>query len=416
MMGPGPLPSWSHWCAFQHMDYSGGFSLTNLAVTCWWSAQWTNSKNTVCKAYEVNSVTTALIMTTVAGLLVEGHEMTPHYFCLNTDFLMHLRQTYVAICIYCLSACILCVVLCTLNFFYLNSLSPKDAELYLTPRGGGLQGVGETMIFLVEAYILFTMAIGVWVGTQYGAMFLLIAVTLLCSNGYVVTRRWRNLSKFNPEKVEKMWKEKMIIEMKKHEGRDSFESVDENYYKRKTVLWLKDASKRKLRECHPDGHWKKKQKDSQTSQDKGNNSSLPGFAFFGWFSKSTSSSLDEQHDKTGKKVPLSQEKSVQWAGVQVQTPEVEEPQKTLLSQSSLQSEWWDPHSEQLEKRRGGFGAGEMPGPMPVEDRAKTKSKQKGFKKKDKKATPGPHGHASSSPTGAGLPVTELPALDILWPA
>lgn len=372
-------------------------------------------KDTVCKAYEVNSVTTALIMTTVAGLLVEGHEMTPHYFCLNTDFLMHLRQTYVVICIYCLSACILCVVLCTLNFFYLNSLSPKDAQLYLTPRGGGLQSVGETMIFLVEAYVLFTVAIGVWVGTHYGAMHWMIAVVLLFSNGYVTRRRWRKLSKFNAEKVEDK-----ILEMQKKEGRHSF---DENFHKKKTEEWLAEASRKKLRNCHPEGHWKDKEKDPETKR-----SSLGRLTVFGrLFSKSTSSSLDEQHGKTGEKGPPRQERTVQF-----QTTEVEEPQandgkpRRRMTLASQQSELWDPHrptvspacllpmADQLEQRRGGVGgAGKIPDPLPVEDiQTKKKSKQKGFKKK---AT-GPHGPTTSSPTGAGLPLTELPAIDILWPA
>ena len=395
-------------------------------------------KDTVCKAYEVNSVTTALIMTTVAGLLVEGHEMAPQYFCLNSDFLMHLRQTYVAVCIYCLSACILCVVLCTLNFFYLNSLSPKDAQLYLTPRGGGLHSVGETMIFLVEAYILFAMAISVWVGTHYGAMHWIIAVTLLCSNGYVIKCRWRKLSQYNAEKAEER-----ILEKQAQEGRHSF---DENFHKRNSAVWLQEASKKKLRDCHPEGHWLEKETSGQTSRDNRNNSSFSRFTAFGFFSKSTSSqdekhdktqdekhdkTQDEKHDKTGKKGPPREGRNVQFQTLEVEDHQANndgKPRPTLVSQSSLQSEWWDGHrptvwpeslpahvlpmAEQLEKRRGPVGGAEkISEPMPAEDnQAKKKLKQKRFKKK---ATQGPHRHASSSPKGPGLPLTELPALAIV---
>ncbi|CAE7518189.1 unnamed protein product [Symbiodinium natans] len=159
-------------------------------------------KDTVCKAYEVNSVTTALVMTTIAGMFVEGHELDPQYFCLHPDFRMHLRQTYIVICMYCIFLCILCVMLCALNYFYLSAMTDKDVYNYLMYDPRGKSTVGEALIFLMESYFLFAVAICIWVGTSYGAIHWILTILMMMFTTLVILRNWMSLSHYQPYKAE----------------------------------------------------------------------------------------------------------------------------------------------------------------------------------------------------------------------
>ena len=114
-------------------------------------------------------LTTSLVMTTIIGALIEGHEMTPQGFCMDRLSLLHTQQIYVAFCMACLFANVNCIIYCVLNLFYWDSLSQTDAVAFLRENP---QVLGETIIYMVESYVFFIAAIGTWIYATYGRTFL----------------------------------------------------------------------------------------------------------------------------------------------------------------------------------------------------------------------------------------------------
>ena len=133
-------------------------------------------------------------MTTVAGLLVEAHEITPQYFCVDPWRLMHARQTYVVLCTLCLIASILCVIFCLLNFNFLNSI-PEDVAGELVEET--YAHIGETMLLVVESYLLFSAAIAVWMAFTYGLVHFIITAIILLWNGARALNMWWELMRYD---------------------------------------------------------------------------------------------------------------------------------------------------------------------------------------------------------------------------
>lgn len=158
-------------------------------------------KETVCKAYENIGITTSLVMTTVVGLLIEGHEISPAYHCADPRFIMHLRLTFVTVNLLCIRASVVCVLYAVVSHFYLNALTEVDVMHYMT-TGNGCYYVGKTAIYLVEAYVLFALAITLWMGSTYGiAVFIITSVGLL-QNSWKVIELWWSLGKYAPPGAE----------------------------------------------------------------------------------------------------------------------------------------------------------------------------------------------------------------------
>lgn len=61
-----------------------------------------NIKSSAQNAWTNIGVTTSLVMTTVVGALIEGHEMSPQGFCMEPQQRIHVQQIYVSLGIACL--------------------------------------------------------------------------------------------------------------------------------------------------------------------------------------------------------------------------------------------------------------------------------------------------------------------------
>lgn len=156
-------------------------------------------KDATKNAWTNIGLTTSLVMTTIIGALIEGHEITPQGFCLNHLDVIHVRQTYVAFCVACLFANLNCIIYCVLNLFYWDSLSKSDAIAFLNQNP---QVLGETVIYMVESYVLFVGAVGTWIYGTYGfsclsGIFLPFAATASVNLSVV----WLNLDRFKPRDV-----------------------------------------------------------------------------------------------------------------------------------------------------------------------------------------------------------------------
>ena len=152
-----------------------------------------NLKETVCKSFETISVTTALVMTTVAGLLISVQEIAPNGFCLDPLSLMHAKRAYVTLCLICIRACVQTVLYCVINLFYVNSFTDEDTVQFMK---GQAAAMGATAITLAESYTLFGLVIMVWVGPSYGLELFLIALVGVVHLLFSVLRHWR--SQFSP--------------------------------------------------------------------------------------------------------------------------------------------------------------------------------------------------------------------------
>ena len=153
-------------------------------------------KSSARNAWTNIGVTTSLVMTTVVGALIEGHEMSPQGFCMDKQQLLHLQQIYVSLCIACLFANINCIIYCVLNLFYWDSLTEADAVAFLRQNP---QVLGETVIYMVESYVFFVLVIGVWFYTTYGqtlttGIFISFTTTLICN----LAKVWTNLIRWKP--------------------------------------------------------------------------------------------------------------------------------------------------------------------------------------------------------------------------
>lgn len=154
-------------------------------------------KDTVKNAWTNIGLTTSLVMTTVIGALVEGHEITPQGFCTDHLTLLHIKQVYVALCMACLFANVNCIIYCVLSLFYWDSLSQADAVAFLRENP---QVLGETVIYMVESYVLFIAAIATWIYGTYGQTFITgifpcFAVSAITNLSLV----WKNLHFFYPK-------------------------------------------------------------------------------------------------------------------------------------------------------------------------------------------------------------------------
>eukprot|EP00438_Fugacium_kawagutii_P001785 Skav235964 [mRNA] locus=scaffold592:102916:103809:- [translate_table: standard] len=154
-------------------------------------------KESVKSAWTNIGLTTSLVMTTVIGALIEGHEITPQGFCMDHPSLLHTQQIYVALCVACLFANVNCIIYCVLNLFYWDALSEEDAIVFLRENP---QVLGETVIYMVESYIFFIAAIATWIYGTYGITFLTgIFVSFALSAAINLSNVWANLDKFNPK-------------------------------------------------------------------------------------------------------------------------------------------------------------------------------------------------------------------------
>ena len=154
-------------------------------------------KETVKNAWTNIGITTSLVMTTIIGALIEGHEITPQGFCTDHLTLLHIKQIYVALCMACLFANVNCIIYCVLSLFYWDSLSQTDAMAFLRENP---QVLGETVIYMVESYILFIAAIATWIYGTYGQTFITgifpcFALSALINLSIV----WGNLHFFYPK-------------------------------------------------------------------------------------------------------------------------------------------------------------------------------------------------------------------------
>ena len=153
-------------------------------------------RETVCKAYENIGITTALVMTTVTGLLIDGHVIRPVFACIDPTLLLNARQTFVVSCVLCMNVSVLCVIFCLLNLSFLNSMSDHDTLDFILRN---MRSFGETAIFMAESYILFGFASSIWISVSYGATHLFITFALFLFNTYRVARTWWKLGDYNPE-------------------------------------------------------------------------------------------------------------------------------------------------------------------------------------------------------------------------
>ena len=156
-------------------------------------------KDATKNAWTNIGLTTSLVMTTIIGALIEGHEITPQGFCLNHADALHIRQIYVAFCIACLFANLNCIIYCVLNLFYWDSLSESDAIAFLNQNP---QVLGETVIFMVESYIFFVGAVGTWIYGTYGVSYFSgIFLPFLATASVNLSVVWSNLDRFKPHDV-----------------------------------------------------------------------------------------------------------------------------------------------------------------------------------------------------------------------
>ena len=154
-------------------------------------------KDTVKNAWTNIGLTTSLVMTTVIGALIEGHEITPQGFCTDHLTLLHIKQVYVALCMACLFANVNCIIYCVLSLFYWDSLSQADAVAFLRENP---QVLGETVIYMVESYILFIAAIATWIYGTYGQTFITGIFPCFALSAIInLTLVWTNLHFFHPK-------------------------------------------------------------------------------------------------------------------------------------------------------------------------------------------------------------------------
>jgi len=156
-------------------------------------------KDATKNAWTNIGLTTSLVMTTIIGALIEGHEITPQGFCLDHLDVLHVRQTYVAFCVACLFANLNCIIYCVLNLFYWDSLSKSDAIAFLNQNP---QVLGETVIYMVESYIFFVGAVGTWIYGTYGLSYLTgIFIPFAATASVNLSVVWLNLDRFKPRDV-----------------------------------------------------------------------------------------------------------------------------------------------------------------------------------------------------------------------
>ena len=158
-----------------------------------------NIKESAKNAWTNIGVTTSLVMTTIIGALIEGHEITPQGYCLGSYQLFQIRQVYVALCLVCLFANINCILYCVLTLSYWDSLTDADAVKFLRQNP---QVLGETIIYMMESYVFFVLALAAWIYGTYGRpMAFGIFIALFLSAFSNIARIWWNLSAFDPTKA-----------------------------------------------------------------------------------------------------------------------------------------------------------------------------------------------------------------------
>ncbi|CAJ1327406.1 unnamed protein product [Effrenium voratum] len=160
-----------------------------------------NIKSSAQNAWTNIGVTTSLVMTTVVGALIEGHEMSPQGFCMEPQQRIHVQQIYVSLGIACLFANINCIIYCVLNLFYWDSLTEADAVAFLRQNP---QVLGDTVIYMVESYVFFMLMIAAWVYGTYGAQ-LMNGIMVSCTATLVANLAgvWGNLILWRPTSAQK---------------------------------------------------------------------------------------------------------------------------------------------------------------------------------------------------------------------
>lgn len=156
-------------------------------------------KDAACKVYENLGLLTALVLTTVPGMLLDGHEIEAYHPCLAESQSMQ-RKAFVVLCVACLISSIVCVVLCLLNHFYLGSLSEATAVDFMIDNGAG---IGEAILWAVLTYFLLWAACFWWASSNYGLSvgFWTIGSALL--GAMTIGVRWRAISHYDPERKRK---------------------------------------------------------------------------------------------------------------------------------------------------------------------------------------------------------------------
>ncbi|CAE7734965.1 unnamed protein product [Symbiodinium sp. CCMP2456] len=154
-------------------------------------------KDSAKNAWTNIGVTTSLVLTTVIGALIEGHEITPQGYCIGEYQMFQIRQIYVALCLTCFFANINCILFCVLTLFHWDSLTDADAIEFLRHNP---QILGETVIYMMESYLFFVLAIAAWLYGTYGrpivfGIFLALAGSALANTARV----WWNLASFDPK-------------------------------------------------------------------------------------------------------------------------------------------------------------------------------------------------------------------------
>ena len=155
-------------------------------------------KSSARNAWTNIGVTTSLVLTTVVGALIEGHEISPQGLCMDPAQLLATQQIFVSLCLACLFANVNCIIYCVLNLFYWDSLKEKDAIAFLKQNP---EVLGETVIYMVESYIFFLAVIATWLYGTYGrtlatGMYISFTSALIGNLAGV----WVNLARFRPQK------------------------------------------------------------------------------------------------------------------------------------------------------------------------------------------------------------------------
>ncbi|CAE7479107.1 unnamed protein product [Symbiodinium natans] len=170
---------------------------TRIAWNLFGRTQVDQVKDAVIKAVENNLMATSFIMTTVVGLLVDGHEIETVDGSFDPEFRKHLRLTFVTLCVWCLGMSISCLIYCLLTIHYFHPLRgdvPSVAFLVWN-----LRTIGTMFVLMIESYFIFALAVGAWVlGTYAWAGGIMYLIILALFTGMVLFV-WLGLGRMHPD-------------------------------------------------------------------------------------------------------------------------------------------------------------------------------------------------------------------------
>ena len=193
-----------------------------------------DKKEAICKILENVGITSALVLTTIAGVLTTkmekaaGHDKDDVFQealaawgnLTDTSNLAAIVATrYGAVGVLGLISSFAAVVLSVVNHFYLSSLTPTLAAEWLTEHP---TAVGETVLYMGESYYYFAFTIVIWCRFAYGNKFSFMALLMFLLVTANISCRCVWLSSFRPT-------EKGTEAKKDQQGKDGGEPTEKSY-------------------------------------------------------------------------------------------------------------------------------------------------------------------------------------------